>query len=84
MMQEFDPDIILVSAIQSGTVDFESDDLLSQLEALIVRDQLEMNEAKNVWVIQPDLPVGTFDFEGMSHAIQVGFDDSGKYLKKVV
>jgi len=81
MMQEFDPDIILVSAIQSGTVDFESDDLLSQLEALIVRDQLEMNEAKNVWVIQPDLPVGTFDFEGMSHAIQVGFDDSDKYLK---
>ena len=81
MRQEFNPDIILVSAIQSAAVEFESDDLISQLEALIVRDQLQLSEASNVWLIEPDLSLGTFDFESMNRAVELGREFTIEYMK---
>lgn len=73
MVDAFNPDIILVSAIQSEAVDFESDDLLSQVEALIVRNQSLPETEVPVHFVRPDFNGNALDFSEHEEAVSAGY-----------
>ncbi len=76
MQAEFAPDIILVSAAQSAAVDFSSDDLMSQIEALIVRDQYELKPSASVFIVRPEFESTTLDFSKYEAAVQAGYAEA--------
>ena len=84
MQTEFAPDIILVSAVQSDAVDFSSDDLMSQVEALIVRDQIERNLTVPVVTFRPEFNTNTLDFAEYDEAVRAGYDEVKSVLDSSV
>jgi NTE family protein len=72
MIEHFDPDIILVSGVESAAADFKSDDLISQLEALVVRYP-EPDSSSRVFEIDIDLDVSTLDFDESTRACEAGY-----------
>lgn len=72
MLDSFAPDIVLVSAIQSEPVDFGSDDLMSQVEALIVRDPPSVHHEIPVFYVRPEFEGSTLDFSQFQPAVDAG------------
>jgi len=81
MIREFNPDLILVSSVLSDEVDVQSDDLMSQLEALIVRAQPAKESSDSIVIIKPELTLSTFDFSRFESAIKSGEEECLKTLK---
>ena len=81
MVREFRPDFILVSSVLSDAVDVRSDDLMSQLEALIVRVQPTNLLSDSMVIIEPELTLSTFDFSEFSNAIKSGEEACFKSLE---
>ena len=84
MEVEFAPDIILVSAVQSDAVDFSSDDLMSQVEALIVRDEYERNVSAPVVSFRPEFSTNTLDFAEYDEAVRAGYEEVKSMLDTMV
>ena len=80
MLNAFNPDIILVSAIQSEAVDFGSDDLLSQVEALIVRNQSLPQTDVPVHFVRPDFDANSLDFSEYKEAVSAGYAETHAVL----
>ena len=76
MVKAFNPDLILVSAIQSEAVDFESDDLLSQVEALIVRNQPPLKTDRPVYFVRPVFDANALDFSEYEEAVSAGYAET--------
>ena len=74
MIESFNPDIILVSGTESAISDFNSDDLISQIEALVVQyaDPIESG-TDGVFEISTDLDIETLDFGASSRACEQGY-----------
>lgn len=81
MQREFDPDVILVSDVQSEMPDFSSNDLLSQMEALISHPQSNHVETDSIVIFKPTLKSKTFGFDQFESTINEGYDFSNKKLK---
>lgn len=81
MQSEFNPEVVLVSSVISEQVDFSSDDLMSQVEALIMREQSNVLQKDSLLVFQPELQLSTFDFANFSKAIDAGYQNAIKTLK---
>ena len=82
MIECFAPDIILVSSTESEVSDFSSDDLLSQIEALIIRPDSE-GEAfdGSLYEVVPDLKLGTLDFDRCVEACEQGYSDALRFVE---
>ena len=82
MIECFAPDIILVSSTESEVSDFSSDDLLSQIEALIIRPDSE-GEAFDgtLYEVVPDLKLGTLDFDRCVEACEQGYSDALRFIE---
>jgi NTE family protein len=77
MIEHFDPDIILISGVESAMADFNSDDLISQLEALVVHyEDSDIYSSNRVFEIAIDLDLSTLDFEESSRACEAGYTQS--------
>lgn len=82
MVNAFNPDIILVSAIQSEAVDFQSDDLLSQVEALIVRNQSLPETEVPVHFVRPVFDADALDFSEYQEAVRAGYAETQLLLSR--
>lgn len=80
MIEHFDPDIILVSGVESAMADFNSDDLISQLEALVVH-YADSDSSNRVLEIDVDLDVSTLDFDGSIHACEEGYAQGLEFIE---
>ena len=80
MVEEFHPDVILISQVTADSLNFESDDLLTQIEALITRPKNAMEFTNSTFISAPSLPSGTFEFGDLMNVWQVGFDEANRMI----
>lgn len=82
MIECFAPDIILLSGTESEPSDFLSDDLLTQIEALIIRPTEFSNEGDiALFEIVPDLKLGTLDFGQSIEACEQGYSKGLEFVE---
>lgn len=80
MVDEFHPDVIFISKVTSDSLDFESDDLLTQIEALITRPGRPIEYLGTAFVSAPELPSRTFDFDDLMNVWLSGFDEASRMI----
>ena len=72
--REFQPDFMIGCSVADEIIAMESDDLAVQLEAMISRPPKSYETNDHIAVVQPDLELGTFDFDRSNDAVLAGFE----------
>ena len=72
--------VIFISKVTSDSLDFESDDLLTQIEALITRPGRPIEYLGTAFVSAPELPSRTFDFDDLMNVWLSGFDEASRMI----
>jgi len=85
MYRDFNPDFIIGSNVSDNNIKPGEDDLLSQMRAAMVRETNFEIPCEAGLLIQHTLDVGTFDFskEKVQIAIQIGYENTLKYLDSI-
>jgi len=72
--REFLPDVILGCNVSEDVMEPDEDDLLSQLQSMILFRDEEQELCEQMIVVRPRMSdVGTFDFDRIEVAVQVGY-----------
>lgn len=75
MYNEFDPDFIIGSNVSYNESPPQADDLMSQIKNMFSSHSNYALPCEAGIIIEPDLGnIGTFDFEKIQEAIQIGYD----------
>jgi NTE family protein len=86
--KEFSPDVILGCNVSGDSGDPQENDILSQLESMILYRNTNYNVCEEMLVVHPtSKEIGTFDFDKIAAAIDLGYnatmDSLGAILEMV-
>lgn len=87
MYNEFMPDIIIGNNVSSNNDLPDSDDLISILKTMIVQKTNYNPICEEMIIVEPDLNIGTFDFDKIQDAIESGYASTmerAEEIKKLV
>ena len=73
MLDAFDPDFILGCSVVSEEMEFDSDNLAAQLEAMISSPSNVEEVPGELLIVRPEMNVRTFDFDRIDEAIAAGY-----------
>lgn len=76
MYEDFSPDFIIGSNVSENSIDPNEDDILSQMKAAMVRETRFEIPCEYGLLIKHDMSIGTFDFDKVKEAIQIGYDNT--------
>lgn len=81
MVEEFDPDIILISGTESAISNFESDALITQIEALVMQHNVaDAPRLAQTFEIISELESGTLDFDKVDQACEAGYSSGLEFV----
>ena len=81
MVEEFNPDIILISGTESATSNFESDALITQIEALVMQpNEGDAHRSSLTFEIISELESGTLDFDKVDQACAAGYSSGLEFI----
>ena len=81
MVEEFDPDIILISGTESAISNFESDALITQIEALVMQHNVvDAPHLARTFEIISELESGTLDFDKVDQACAAGYSSGLEFV----
>jgi NTE family protein len=80
MYYDFNPDFIIGSNVSDNSIDPSEDDLFSQMKAAMVRETKFEIPCDYGLMIEHDMQIGTFDFDKVQNAIQIGYDNTIKMI----
>lgn len=83
MYYDFSPDFIIGSNVSDNSITPFEDDLMSQMRAAMVRETKFEIPCEAGLMIKHDMSIGTFDFDKMKEAIQIGYDNTLKYIDSI-
>jgi NTE family protein len=83
MYYDFNPDFIIGSNVSDNSITPYEDDLMSQMRAAMVRETKFEIPCEAGIMIKHDMTIGTFDFEKVKEAIQIGYDNTLKYIDSI-
>lgn len=83
MYFDFNPDFIIGSNVSDNSITPYEDDLMSQMRAAMVRETKFEIPCEAGLMIKHDMSIGTFDFEKVNEAIQIGYDNTIKYIDSI-
>ena len=81
MVEEFAPDIILISGTESAISNFESDALITQIEALVMQHNVaDAPRLAQTFEIISELESGTLDFDKVDQACEAGYSSGLEFV----
>lgn len=80
MYEDFSPDFIIGSNVSENSIEPSEDDLFSQMKAAMVRETKFEIPCNYGLMIKHDLSIGTFGFDRVKEAIQIGYDNTIKMI----
>jgi NTE family protein len=80
MYRDFGADFILGSNVSDNSIEPHEDDLFSQMKAAMVRETKFEIPCDYGLMIEHDMEIGTFDFDKVKNAIQIGYDNTIKLI----
>jgi NTE family protein len=83
MYNDFNPDFIIGSNVSDNSITPYEDDLMSQMRAAMVRETKFEIPCEAGILIKHDMAIGTFDFDKVREAIQIGYDNTIKYIDSI-
>ena len=73
LYNDFLPDLILGCNVSSNEDSPSADDLLSQLKSMVVYETNFETLCEEMVIVEPNLDIGTFDFQDVGKAIDAGY-----------
>lgn len=83
MYNDFNPDFIIGSNVSENSINPSEDDLFSQMKAAMVRETNFNIPCDYGLMIDHQMDIGTFDFEKVKEAIQVGYGNTIKLIDSI-
>ncbi len=84
LYHEFSPDYIIGSNVSYNADEPQEYDLISQIENMLVRYSNFALPCEEGIIIEPELNVGTFDFDKVESAIAIGYETGLKYADSIL
>ncbi len=83
MYYDFNPDFIIGSNVSGNSITPYEDDLMSQMRAAMVRETKFEIPCEAGILINHDLNIGTFDFYKVNEAIQIGYENTIRFIDSI-
>jgi len=83
MYYDFNPDFIIGSNVSDNSITPYEDDLMSQMRAATVRETKFEIPCEAGIMVKHEMDIGTFDFEKVQEAIQIGYDNTLKMIDSI-
>ena len=80
LYQDFSPDFIIGSNVSDNSIEPNEDDLFSQMKAAMVRETKFNIPCNYGLMINHKMEIGTFSFDKVKEAIQIGYDNTVKVI----
>jgi NTE family protein len=84
MEEEFHPDFIIGCRVVDDVIPLESDDLAIQIEAMVSRLPKSFEPSHRIVVIEPQMEVGTFDFNLSGDAVAAGVQATTDQIPQIL
>jgi len=83
MYYDFNPDYIIGSNVSDNSITPFEDDLMSQMRAAMVRETKFEIPCDAGILIKHDMSIGTFDFDKVQEAIQIGYENTLRHIDSI-